>query len=146
MSNARRNLLLGAGAVVIAYLLLVFFWALQPLDDAVPIGLNAKGVPQSQTVECNTLFDSSVRPDEPLPTLATLPKENAPYRYNRTACHAVQRDARRIFALDTVLAVLGTTGLVMVALRQKPRPSGSPPASSMSADTPTQLVTSSTSP
>ena len=115
MSNARRNLLLGAGAVVVAYLLLVVFWAVRPLDDAVPIGKNADGEPQSQTVECNTLFASSVRPNEPLPTLDSLPVEIAPYEYNRTACRAVQRDARRIFALDTVFAVL-------LALRQKPGP------------------------
>jgi hypothetical protein len=125
MSNARRNLLLGAGAVVIAYVLLVVFWALQPLDDAVPIGKNEDNVPQSQTVECNTLFDSSVRPDQPLPTLDALPAKFAPYEYNRTACHAVQRDARRIFALDTVIAVLLTIGLVLLALRQT---QGGPPA------------------
>lgn len=122
MSNARRNLLLGAGAVVVAYLLLVVFWAVRPLDDAVPIGKNADGEPQSQTVECNTLFASSVRPNEPLPTLDSLPVEIAPYEYNRTACRAVQRDARRIFALDTVFAVLLATGLVLLALRQKPGP------------------------
>ncbi len=49
-----------AGGTIVWYVCILFFWALQPLSDAVPVGVDYAHVPPvfvSVTVECNSLFD-----------------------------------------------------------------------------------------
>jgi hypothetical protein len=100
------------------YLVILFAWALKPLEDAVPVGVDpATGKPVSQTVECNTLFAGTAH-DGNLPVLTNLN-----FEYNRTPCVSVQSDARKIFALDTLVAVVLVGGLVVIALRPVPRES-----------------------
>jgi len=110
----RRNLLLVAGAIAIWYVVVLFTWALQPLEDSVPVGVNKDNTPASVTVPCNTLFASSPH-DGSLPVL-----HNITWEYNRTPCEVVQSDARKIFALDTLVAVVGIAALVSIAVRRVP--------------------------
>jgi len=80
MFATRRVALIGALATVVWYLLVLIFWALQPLSDSVPVGIDYTKVPAapvSVTVECQSLFASAPLGNEPLPTLKEQPK-NAP--------------------------------------------------------------------
>ena len=116
--RGRRIVLLAAVGVAVWYLVVLFSWAVRPLHDAIPVGVNPKdGKPVSQEVSCNTLFAADAH-DGALPTLPTrLPIYGQQYEYNRTACTLVQRDARIVFALDTLGAIVIIGGLLYVALR-----------------------------
>jgi hypothetical protein len=123
--------LLIAGAVAIWYLVVLFSWGLRPLHDAIPIGTDYDASPQrlvSQDVTCNGLFDSSAH-DGPLPVLRVLKNTKAfnfqQFQYQREACTLVQRDARIVFALDTLGAIVVISGLTFVALRTPKEPAGS---------------------
>jgi len=107
-----------AGAVAVWYLVVLFSWALRPLHDAIPVGINPRdGKPVSQDVTCNTLFESPAH-EGVLPILPTrLPLFGQQYVYNRPACTLVQRDARIVFGLDTLGAIVVIGGLLYVALR-----------------------------
>lgn len=109
---------MAAGAVAVWYLVVLFSWAVRPLHDAIPVGTNPRdGKPVSQEVACNTLFAGHAH-DGPLPTLPTrLPIYGQQYEYNRTACTLVQRDARVVFGLDTLGALIVIGGLLYAALR-----------------------------
>ena len=121
--RGRRTLLLVAGAVAVWYLVVLFSWAVRPLHDSVPIGLDpAKGQPVSQSVTCNTLFASTTH-DGALPTLRTiLPLTSEQFAYNRPACALVQKDARIVFGLDTLGMLVVVGGLLYIALRTVPEP------------------------
>ena len=125
--RGRRILLLAAGAVTVWYLVVLFSWAIRPLHDAIPVGVNPRdGKPVSQEVSCNTLFAANAH-DGALPTLPTrLPLFGQQYVYNRSACTLVQRDARIVFALDTLGAIVVIGGLLYVAQR-RPHPAGALP-------------------
>ena len=111
LAVARTNrLFLLAGAALVVWYVVVLVWALRPLSDSVPIGLDADKRPVSQTVECNGLFDGTA-------IEGTLPVVVAPNDYTRSACTAVQRDARVVFGLDTVAFVLGIALLVVARRR-----------------------------
>ena len=114
--NVRRKLLIVAAAVTVWYLVVLFTWALQPLTDSVPVGADQNGVAASQTVECNTLFAAEPRPPGNLPVLTNLY-----YEYNRTACDAVQHDARIVFTLDTLVLVGVLGGVMYLTLRTRVR-------------------------
>lgn len=115
--RGRRILFLVAAAVAVWYLIVIFSWAARPLNDAIPIGADPSGKPVSKTVECNTLFSSAASAGT-LPVLATkLPLFGDQYVYNRPACDLVQRDARIVFGLDTIGAIIVIGGLLFVALR-----------------------------
>lgn len=122
--------MLAALGVAIWYLVVLFSWAVRPLHDAIPVGVNPKdGKPVSQEVSCNTLFAADAH-DGALPTLPTrLPIYGQQYEYNRTACTLVQRDARIVFALDTLGALVIIGGLLYVALRTPLLDPVPPPAS-----------------
>ncbi|MCU1393816.1 MAG: hypothetical protein JWM34_2244 [Ilumatobacteraceae bacterium] len=115
--------LLAAGAVAVWYVIVLFGWALRPLHDSIPIGVDpATSRPVSQPVTCNTLFAGSAH-DGALPTLPTLlPLFVGQYEYNRVACDLVQKDARIVFGLDTLGAIVVAGGLVYVALRRSSEP------------------------
>jgi hypothetical protein len=124
MSRLRRNLLLAIVAVVVLYGLSVVIWAAQPLEDSVPVGVDytldpPAGRRVSQEVECNTLLSSSARDSSPLPTLKAQPATAPELGYQRAPCIAVQEDARKIFALNTLVALAAIVALGMFALRHR---------------------------
>jgi hypothetical protein len=137
--RGRRILLLAAGGVAVWYLVVLFSWALRPLHDAIPVGVNPRdGKPVSQEVSCNTLFAGHAH-EGALPTLPTrLPLYGQQYVYNRDACTLVQRDARIVFTLDTLGAIVVIGGLLYIALRSPllapaPPPAGTSTSTSTSA-------------
>jgi hypothetical protein len=111
MSSGRRFVVLAAVAAVVWYACILIFWALQPLTDAVPVGVDYTLKPPRQssvTVDCNTLFAGSARDNSPLPALAVQPKTVppiAPLAYAHEPCIKVHHQARILFALDTALTV-----------------------------------------
>ena len=123
--------MIAAGAVAVWYVVIVFSWAVRPLHDSIPIGNDFNAVPQrlvSQDVTCNGLFDSAAH-DGPRPTLRLLKDNGDPafqqFKYQREACTLVQRDARIVFALDTLGAIVVISGLLYFALRTPKEPAGS---------------------
>jgi len=125
-SRVRRPVLIAAAALIVWYVVVLLLWAVPPLSDSIPVGLdrsptmlvppgNAKQI--SQTVECNSLFSDSARDPGPLPTLPEQPTSFAPLEYPRPACTAVQRDARIVFGLNTVFVLIGLVGLAAVNRR-----------------------------
>ena len=114
MSSGRRSIVLAASGVLLWFIAIMVFWAFQPSTDAVPSGVDqrvfvvARGpanTPYSQKVMCNTLFFSSARSLD-LPALPDQPTGVTPLKYQRAACTTVHREARLLFAIDT-LAFLG---------------------------------------
>lgn len=131
--RARRSLLSAAVGLIAWYLAVLLLWAVQPLSDAVPIGIDwsptvldppkaAKQV--SQTVQCNNLFAGSARNSSPLPTLNPQPPKKPELTYSRGACSAVQRDARIVFALNTMFVMVAIAGLVVISRRLGRPPPG----------------------
>jgi len=123
----RRILLIAAGAVAVWYIVILFSWALRPLTDAVPVGTDFNLSPPrliSVEVGCNTLFDSTAS-DAQLMMLKPQPVGNPPLEYNREACTLVQRDARIVFGLDTLGALIVISGLLYFGLRTPREPAGS---------------------
>ena len=122
MFATRRVALIGALATVVWYLLVLIFWALQPLSDSVPVGIDYTKVPAapvSVTVECQSLFGSAPLGDEPLPTLKEQPKNAPELAFQREPCVLVQQQARIIFALDTVAFAAVMVGFVWLSLRRR---------------------------
>ena len=123
MFATRRVALIGVTAAVVWYLVVLIFWALQPLSDSVPVGIDYTKVPAapvSVTVECQTLFDSAPRSDAPLPSLKEQPPTAPALGYQREPCALVQRQARIVFALDTAafLAVMAGFGWLTLSRRR----------------------------
>ena len=128
MSRTRRSLLIVGGVLIAWFLCTIVFWGVRPLSDSVPIGIDQSllcddGVNRcpkqvSETVECNSLFDSSARDtSKALPVLNVQPEGFAELTYSRSACGAVQRDARIVFGLNTVFVLVALAGVVLVARR-----------------------------
>jgi hypothetical protein len=123
MSSGRRFVLLAAAAAVVWYACILIFWALQPLSDAVPVGVDYTLKPPRQssvTVDCNTLFAGSARDNSPLPAPAVQPKAVppiAPLAYAHEPCIKVHHQARILFALDTALTLAAVPCCVWLALR-----------------------------
>src|SRR4051812_48550562 len=104
MFAARRVATIGVGAAIVWYVVVLVFWALQPLSDSVPVGIDytkTPAGPASVTVECQTLFGSAPLSDQPLPPLKQQPPSAPPLNFQREPCALVQRQARIVFALDT---------------------------------------------
>ena len=123
----RRILLIAAAAVAVWYIVILFSWAVRPLSDSVPVGtdytLKQPHLVSVQVV-CNSLFDSSAS-DAQLMMLKPQPADQPPLEYNREACTLVQRDARIVFALDTLGAIVVISGLLFFGLRTTKEPAGS---------------------
>jgi hypothetical protein len=110
MSRRTRLLLMVAGGLTLWFGLTLALWAFRPLTDSVPVGLNADKIPVSQEVKCNNLFQSNPH-DEAAPFIPS------PLRYERVPCVAVHREARIVFAIDTVLYVAGLAAVAAIGLR-----------------------------
>ena len=110
-----KRSVIAACALVVWVLVLVFGWAIRPIEDSVPVvvdpaselavvlaaapELTPEDVQRSQLVTCNTLFDSMPRdPGIPLPP---LPPD---FVYERVPCDAPHAGAR-LAAIANVLAV-----------------------------------------
>ena len=129
--RGRRLLLIAAGAIAVWFFVVLFGWAIRPQHDSIPVGVDYDAAPQrliSQKITCNTLFSGSAH-DGPLPTLRILHNTLAfgfqQLKYQRDGCTLVQRDARIVFGLDTVGAIIGVGGLVYFAIRKEREPAGS---------------------
>ncbi len=128
MAIPKSKLLLSAVGVVLLYLLLAFGWAARPLHDSVPVGTDwaptvlTPPKPQqlvSQEVRCNSVFASSPRGSEPLPSLTPQPKGQPALDYQRPPCVLVQSNARTVFVIDTLFAI-GVLALIgAVAMRRR---------------------------
>ncbi len=106
MSAGRRYALVGVGAAVVWYVCVLFFWALQPLHDAVPVGIDYNLSPPafvSVSVTCEGLFDGAARDASPLPALTPQPTPRLPLGFQREPCTLPHQQARVVFVLDTVL-------------------------------------------
>jgi hypothetical protein len=122
MFASRRFALIGAAGTAVWYVCILAFWALQPLSDSVPVGVDYSGatpVNVSVSVDCNTLFNSAPRPDDPLPPLTVQPEGKLALGFQRDPCVLVHDQARIVFVLDTVvfLGVLGC--LVGLTVRRR---------------------------
>lgn len=115
MTQRRRWLLTATAVLVVWFVVVLVFWALRPLHDSIPVGLDSTGAPVSQEVECNTLFDADALAPGALPEL------EAPYEYTRDACTGVQSDARLVFGIDVGVTLLGLVAIALLALRGRGR-------------------------
>ena len=127
-SRARRLLLTAAAAIVAFYACVVLLWAVRPLQDSVPVGVDftqAKypgGVLVSAKVDCHTLFSSSAGAAKTLPALTPQAAPHAQLAFQRGVCSAVHRDARVIFGFDTLLTVLLLVAIGLVFRRERHLP------------------------
>lgn len=135
MSGGRRAVFLGAVISVAWYVCVLVFWAVQPLSDAVPVGVDYTLKPPgfaSVTIDCNRLVDGAPRDATPLPAMKAQPKGSPPLGYQRDPCAIVHHQARIVFGLDTAFfmaAVLGAAWFVF----WRPRSSSSTSAAIDSA-------------
>ena len=137
-SGPSRRSLYAALALVAWVLVLVFGWALQPIEDTVPVvvdptselaavlaenpALTPDDAPRAQLVECNTLFDTAPRDlSEPLPELRT------DYVYDRTPCESPHAGARLAAVVNALAVVVMVAGWVWIARRTQPDPVAAEP-------------------
>lgn len=120
----RRILLLVTVGLVVWYGLVLGAWALRSLSDTVPgtVPAATKEAPKARaatTVElsCGTLFS----PDDVAP-----PSTPAGLELDREPCDLVVSDARRVFAIDTLVLVLGLAAVVVVRRRLARTPDDTP--------------------
>jgi hypothetical protein len=128
MFAGRRFALIGMVATVAWYACVLLFWAVQPLSDTVPVGVdNTLAVPKlvSVSVDCNGLFDSAPRDAAPLPVLKAQPTGKAKLAFQREPCGVVHTHARVVFAIDTAAFVAVVGGFIWLAIRR--RRSAQPP-------------------
>ena len=115
MTQRRKWLLTATAVVVVWFVAVLVFWALRPLHDSVPVGLDENKAPVSQEVECNTMFAADAL------DAGALPELQPPYEYTRDACTAVQSDARLVFGIDVVVTLLVLAAIGALAIRGRGR-------------------------
>jgi hypothetical protein len=135
MSSGRRSILIAAFGLLAWYAITLGFWALRPLSDSVPAGIDRRtpaAVAYSQKVSCNNLFASAAQRG-PLPTLPDQPAGANKLGYQRTPCASVHSQARVLFILNTafVLAAFGGGGWLLMRHRRAMSPT--PPVGSLAA-------------
>lgn len=122
MGQGRYPAYFVGGAVALWYVA-VLIWAFQPLTETMRVGIDYTATPPkalSVTVECNSLFSSSVRSEDP-PVLTPQPEGQPELGYPREPCEFVHADARRAFVIDTVVVVLAAIGLLGYRWRRRRR-------------------------
>ena len=129
-------------AVIVHFALVVGLWAVRPLEDSIPVGLDWSPTvanppePQrllSQDVECHSLFDSSPRPDEPLPVLPVQPEGKPALAFQRKPCELVHSQARIVFGIDVLFTAGTLAALVWIGRRLRRRDDVTLPASTARA-------------
>lgn len=130
MSSVSKPLRIAFVALIVHFALVVGLWAVRPLEDSIPVGMDWSPTVQdppapqrlvSQDVECNSLFDSSPRPDEPLPVLTPQPEDRAALAFQREPCELVHSQARIVFGLDLIFTIAALTGIVWAGRRLRGR-------------------------
>lgn len=124
MPRSRRLVVIVAGMAIVWYVCVLVFWALQPLEDSVPVGIDhTRGAPApvSVPVDCNTLFAGSARDASPLPALTPQPQPAPALAYQREPCALAHRQARVVFGLDTVVLVSALVGCGWLAVGKRTR-------------------------
>jgi hypothetical protein len=122
---AGRRLALVGGVAAIWYICILALWALQPLTDSVPVGIDVTlKTPAAVSVEvdCNGVFESASRDDSLLPPLKAQPEGEPALKYQRQPCDLVHHQARIVFILDTLVFVglMGGLGWFMLRGRRIP--------------------------
>ncbi len=125
--------MIAAIALVVWVLVLVFGWALRPIEDTVPVvvdptselavilaenpSLTPADAVRGQLVQCNSLVDSAPRDlTEPLPEL------RPDYVYERVPCDGPHASAR-LAAVANVLAVIAMiAGWIFISRRMRTDP------------------------
>ncbi len=124
---------IAAIALVVWVLVLVFGWALRPIEDTVPVvvdptselavvlaetpSLTPADAERGQLVQCNTLFDSEPRDlDEPLPTL------RPDYVYERVPCDGPHAGARLAAVVNALAVIAMVAGWIFVSRRVRTDP------------------------
>src|SRR3954452_12963344 len=122
MFAARRVATIGVCAAIVWYVVVLVLWALQPLSDSVPVGIDytkTPPAPASVKVDCQTLFDSAALGDQPVPLMKQQPPTSPPLKFQREPCALVQRQARIVFALDTAAFVAVLVGFGWLTLSRR---------------------------
>jgi hypothetical protein len=123
VSTGRRSILIALAAITVWYGGTLAFWALRPLHDWVPVGVDYSVQPPKQIsveVECNTVFESSPRDSTPLPALTPQPDKAPALDYQREPCELVHSQAQTLLVVDTAAAVVlyGIAGWLMLRGRK----------------------------
>ena len=117
-----------ATLAVLLFAVAVGIWATRPLHETLQVGTDWTPTllvpPQAQQevlveVDCNNLFSSSPRSDEPLPPLTPQPADKPPLAYPREPCVFVHGDARRAFAIDVIVVLVALGALAYVRRRSR---------------------------
>ena len=122
MFAGRRVALIGVGASVVWFFCVLVFWAMQPMTDSVPVGVDyTLKVPAfvSVSVDCRSLFDSASRDDVPLPALKAQPPKTPALAFQREPCAIVHQQARIVFLLDTAAFAAVAAGFAWLTLRRR---------------------------
>ena len=119
MSRRTRILVWGGAALVAWFAFVTVRWAMQPLDDTMAVGLDAKTEMVYRHVECGTLFDSNALGGRPLPALATPEGVEQQWAFPRSPCALVQDQARILFGIDVATFMLGIAALIAVFVRTR---------------------------
>jgi hypothetical protein len=135
MSSGRRSIIIAACGLLAWYAITLGFWALRPLSDSVPAGMDRRtpnAVAYSQKVSCNNLFTSAARSGD-VPTLPDQPAGVNKLGYQRTPCTSVHNEARVLFILNTifVIAAFAIGGWLLMRHRRTAEPT--PPVGALTS-------------
>jgi hypothetical protein len=128
-----KRSLIAAVALVVWVLVLVFGWALRPIEDTVPVvvdptselavilaetpSLTPADAERGQLVQCNSLVDSAPRDlAEPLPPL------RPDYVYERVPCDGPHAGARLAAAVNALAVIAMIAGWIFISRRVRTDP------------------------
>jgi len=120
--TGRRTTLLIVAAVTAWFAITFVAWAIRPLSDTVPIGVDYSlpgPKPVTSTVQCNTLFESSAREAAPPPSFNLQPGNAPPLGYQRNPCESVHRQGQGLFVANLVVLLLVWIGAGLYLLRAR---------------------------
>jgi len=118
--NGRRTIPLIVAAVTAWFAITLVVWAIRPLSDTVPIGVDYSLPARKRvtsTVQCNTLFESPVRDAAPPPSFNPQPGNAPPLAYQRNPCELVHRQAQGLFYANVAVLLLVWIGAGWFFLR-----------------------------
>ena len=121
MAQLNRAARIGLAGLVLWYVGTLAFWAVRPLSDTVPVGVDyTLKTPAAVSIKvgCNTLFRTAPRSAVPLPALTAQPAGQPPLAYSHTPCAQTHSQARGLFAFDTLFAVGGIVLVVWLGRRR----------------------------
>jgi hypothetical protein len=123
----RRFAVIGAAVAVVWYFCIVVFWAMQPLTDTVPVGIDytlKQPAFVSVSVTCRGLFESAPRTGSPLPALKPQPKGLPKLAFQRDPCVLPHKQAQIVFAVDSALfaAIVGCFAWLALRRWRSPAP------------------------